>query len=111
MDKLIGEIFSELIIELNSEIGTGSDEMILRSKINGAYKAVKRERNYQEHHSQEFIDADMNDMSDIIKELALYDWNHIGGEGEISHSENGISRTWHDRKDILLKVTPFATVL
>ena len=71
---------------------------------------MKRKRNYQRHHTQDFIDTDMADMYDIIKDLAMYDWNHIGAEGETSHSENGTSRTWTSRKDILTEVIPFVTV-
>lgn len=41
---------------------------------------MKRKRNYQEHHTEEFIYKDMMAMYDIIKDLALYDWNHIGAE-------------------------------
>ncbi len=50
-------------------------------------------------------------MYDIIKDLVLYDWNHIGAEGETSHSENGISRAWNPRENILREIVPFATIL
>ena len=35
-----------------------------------------------------------------------------GGEGEISHEENGVNRTWGsvDDEDILVRLTPFAKV-
>lgn len=110
MDELLAELQADLETELASELHDEADKGILSSKINGAYRAVKRKRNYQRHHTQDFIDTDMADMYDIIKDLAMYDWNHIGAEGETSHSENGTSRTWTSRKDILTEVIPFVTV-
>ena len=80
-------------------------------KIVGAYRAVRRKRNYQEHQTQEFIDNDMVSMYDIIKAIALYDWNLVGAEGHESISENGISRSFVDRNSILNQVVPFVQVL
>lgn len=111
MEELLTELQTDLEAELVSELHNDSDKALLTSKIKGAYLAVKRKRNYQEHHTEDFIEKDMKSMYDIIKELAMYDWNHIGAEGEVSHSENGINRTWNSRNDILVDVIPFATVL
>ena len=110
MEALIEELMDDLSSELESELNGSSDETLLFSKIKSAYRTVKRKRNYQEHHTQEFIDKDMNSMYDIIKNLALYDWNHIGGEGETSYSENGTSRTWEPRNDMLADIVPFVQI-
>lgn len=110
MEELLKELQIDLEAELVSELHNDSDKALLSSKIKGAYRAVKRKRNYQEHHTQEFIDNDMVSMYDIIKDLSMYDWNHIGAEGELNHSENGTSRAWGKRNDILVDVIPFATV-
>lgn len=111
MEELLTELQTDLEAELVSELHNDSDKALLTSKIKGAYRTVKRKRNYQGHHTQEFIDSDMLSLYDIVKELAMYDWNHIGAESEVSHSENGINRTWNSRNDILVDVIPFATVL
>lgn len=111
MEELLKELNTDLEVELASELHEDSDKALLSSKVKAAYYAVKRKRNYQEHHTEEFINKDMKSMYDIIKDLALYDWNHIGAEGETSHSENGISRAWNPRENILREVTPFATVI
>lgn len=110
MEELLKELQTDLEAELVSELHNDSDKALLSSKIKGAYRTVKRRRNYQEHHSQQFIDNDMVTMYDIVKDLAMYDWNHVGAEGEISHSANGISRSWGERNDILKEVIPFITV-
>ena len=111
MEELLKELQTDMEAELVSELQNDSDKALLSSKIKGAYLTVKRKRNYQEHHTEEFIYKDMMAMYDIIKDLALYDWNHIGAEGETSHSENGISRAWNPRENILREVIPFATVI
>lgn len=45
-------------------------------------------------------------------ELAARYFARTGGRGEVSHSENGISRTWSssDDRDILSRITPYARV-
>lgn len=111
MEELLKELQTDLEAEIASELHNDSDKVLLSSKIKVAYRAVKRKRNYQEHHMQEFIDSDMLSMYDIIKDLALYDWNTIGAEGQTSMSENGTSRSWRNRDDILAKVIPFVQVL
>lgn len=111
MEELLKELQTDMEAELVSELQNDSDKALLSSKIKGAYLAVKRNRNYQKHHTEEFIDSDMSSMYDIIKELAMYDWNHVGAEGETSHNENGINRTWNPRMNILGGIIPFVTVI
>ena len=111
MEELLKELQTDLEVELVSELHDDSDKALLFSKIKGAYLAVKRKRNYQKHHTEDFIDYDMKSMYDIIRELAMYDFSHVGAEGETSHSENGINRTWNPRTNILREVIPFATVI
>lgn len=110
MEELLKELQKDLETELVSEIHTDSDRALLSSKIKGAYMAVRRKRNYQVHHAQAFIDSDMYTMYDIIRELAMYDYNQIGAEGQSSDSDNGHSRTWIPRSGILIQVIPFVTV-
>lgn len=106
MESLFNEILFDLSDELN--IGTGTnDEKILSSKIKNAIREVKRERNYQPEHTQEFINKDMENFYSNIRELALYDFNQVGVEGQLSHSENDTSRTWKDRKECLNDIVAF----
>lgn len=111
MEELLKELQTDLEEELVSELHNDSDKALLSSKIKGAYRTVKRKRNYQEHHTQEFIDSDMLSMYDLVKELAMYDYNQIGAEGQSSDSDNGHSRAWIPRADILVQVIPFVSVI
>lgn len=105
MEPLIIEILEDLKTELG--LKKDSDIAVLTSKVKNAYREVKRTRNYQSYHSQEFIDNDMENFYSNIRELALYDFNQVGGEGQTSHSENGTSRVWKDRKECFNGITAF----
>ena len=58
--------------------------------------------------------AELSSNYDMLQcELAVRMIARRGGEGEINHSENGISRTWAnvDDEDLLSRVVPFVGVL
>ena len=105
MEPLVNEILEDLTTELC--LAEDSDLAVLSSKVRNAYREVKLTRNYQNSHTQEFIDRDMENFYSNIRELALYDFNQIGVEGQVNHSENGTSRIWKDRKECLNGVVAF----
>lgn len=105
MEPLIEEILKDLTTELG--LKEKSDVAVLTSKVKNAYREVKRTRNYQTCHTQEFIDNDMMNFYSNIRELALYDYNQEGAEGQTNHSENGTSRVWKDRKECFNGITAF----
>lgn len=63
------------------------------------------------------VPADVTDVptryENLECELASRYFLRRGGQGELSHNENGISRTYEsvDDIDILKKITPFAKVM
>ena len=105
MESLVNEILEDLTTELG--LTEEADIAVLTSKIRNAYREVKRTRNYQSSHTQEFIDRDMEGFYSNIRELALYDFNQVGAEGQTSHSENGTSRVWKERRECLNGVFAF----
>lgn len=105
MEPLIKEILEDLTTELG--LVKETDKAVLTSKVKNAYREVKRTRNYQSFHTQEFVDNDMENFYSNIRELALYDFNQVGVEGQVSHNSNGTSRTWKDRKECLSGITAF----
>lgn len=105
MEPLVNEILEDLTTELG--LTEESDLAVLTSKVRNAYREVKRARNYQSSHTQEFIDRDMENFYSNIRELALYDFNQVGAEGQTSHSENGTSRVWKERRECLNGVVAF----
>lgn len=105
MEPLVNEILKDLTTELG--LTEESDLAVLTSKVRNAYREVKRARNYQSSHTQEFINWDMKNFYSNIWELALYDFNQVGAEGQVNHSENGTSRVWKDRRECLNGVFAF----
>lgn len=44
-------------------------------------------------------------------ELAVVLFNESGAEGQSSHNENGVSRSWRSEVQILSEITPMASVI
>lgn len=109
MGELIEEVYEDLKIELG--ISEESDLSILKSKVKNAYREVKRKRNYPDDYSEQAINRDIEKYFPNIRKLALYDYNQIGVEGEISHSDNTGTRTWDFREKCLEGVVAICTVI
>lgn len=109
MDFIINELVADLIIELG--ISDTNDIRMLTLKVKNACYEVRSTRNYPDKYTEDMIGKDMLRMRSTIHDLALYDYNMIGAEGQTSHSENGISRTYADRKSILSNVLPFVRIV
>lgn len=111
MDGLEQEIVDELTAEL--EIADKNfNPALLAPKVRNAIREVKMKRNYAAtSYSEQKIADDLYNYYSVIKDLALYDYSHIGGYFESSHSENSTSRTWISRDEILKGVHAFVKVL
>lgn len=108
MDKLINEIFKDLLTELDIQDEDGS---MLLSKVKSAYREVKGIRSYPADYTDDFICSDMERYYYNVKNLALYDYNQIGVEGQVSHNDSGTSRTWVDRNKYLEGVVAICTLV
>lgn len=104
------EIFAELSAELSAS-DKNFNETLLLSKVGNAMREVKRARNYPKTYSDSQIETDMYDYFSNIRNIALYDYNQIGAEGQTSSSENGTSRSYVDRGKLFCGVCPFVRVL
>lgn len=96
---IVNEVFEELYNDL--VIDNADDEKKLLVKVKNAVREVKNRRSYPSHFTDEDIQKDLEKLQSNIYSLALYDYNQIGVEGQVSHSENGESRTWKDREECL----------
>jgi hypothetical protein len=97
MEVLIEEILKDLKTELL--LTKESDINILSSKVKNAIREIRRDRNYPAAYTDEMIASDLEIYYSNIRELALYDFNQFGAEGQTSHSENNISRSWKSRSE------------
>ena len=103
---ILNEVFEELCDDL--DIDNAYDEKRLLNKVNNAVREVRNRRSYPSHFTEDEIQKDLEMLYSNIYNLALYDYNQIGAEGQTSHSENGESRTWRDREDCLRGVFAWA---
>ena len=105
---------TELNTDLAAEI-TGSGQIVLTDVLAVKVKAVVREllniRNYEHSGMTDAeIETDINRYYTQCMNVARYDYNQLGAEGEDSHSENGISRKYIERGKLWSGAVPFAKV-
>lgn len=103
---MIESIIDELTIELQTEADFNAD--ILALKVRNAYREVKQARNYPKSYTEETISADMENYYSNVKELALYDYNKVGAEGQTQYSADGESIHYVDRNKMFAGVLPIA---
>lgn len=104
------EIFADLSAEL-SVSDENFNETLLLAKVRNAMREVKRARNYPKTYSDNQIEQDMYDYFSNIRNIALYDYNQIGGEFQESSGENGTSRSYVDRDKLFSGICQFVKIL
>lgn len=104
------EIINDLTAELCEE--ETFNQAVLAVKVKLAVKDLISKRNYSATTwDEEKILADIEQFYSVIANVARYDYNTIGAEGELSHTENGISRTYVDRDSLFKGVHAFVSVI
>lgn len=99
-------IVDDLTIEVGGD--AGFNEALLEVKVKNAIKDVMMRRNYEAtSYNEAKILADLNNFYSTISALAIYDYNQVGMNGQSSHNENSINRSWVDRDDLLKGVHAF----
>ena len=66
---------------------------------------------YPSSYTQAQIDSDMKNYEGVIVNLAVYDKSQAGEAYMSSYTENGVSRAWKDRENLLVGVYPFVKAL
>ena len=104
------EIIDDLTTELCEE--ETFNQAVLATKVKLAVKEVIAKRNYKATNwEEEDILDDLEQFYSVVANVARYDYNQIGAEGELSHSENGISRTYVSRDSLFKGVHAFVGVI
>ena len=108
--RLQNEILDDLTVELCNE--ESFDQRVLEVKIKLAIRDVISRRNYSASSwSDKEILEDLNTYYSTITNIARYDYNQLGAEGESSHSENGVARTYVSRDELFKGVHAFVKVI
>lgn len=104
---------NELVADLKTELKNDPnfDEDILKVKVKNAIRDVRQRRNYgATAYKEDAIAEDLESYYSVIKNVALYDYNQIGAEGQVSHDENSVNRVWVDRNKLFNGVVAFVKV-
>lgn len=94
-------------LEITLGVTKESDIAILTEVLNDAIAEIRAARKYPKDMTESEISADMQKFISNIKKLAKYDYSQIGAEGETTHNENGISRSYVDRRKCFDGVVPY----
>lgn len=87
------------------------EDPLLNQLIEQAKKEIAIKRMYPETYTERDILSDLKRFENNIVDLAVYDRSQAGEAYMENYSENGISRTWKNREDLLFGVYPFVKVL
>lgn len=102
---------NDLLEDLTAELSitdTEFNQALIIPKIKNAIREVKRARNYPKHYTESAIVEDLENYYSNIRNIALYDFNMIGAEGQTSMGENGISRSFVDRDKLFSGIIPLS---
>lgn len=105
---MVEEIIEELKTELTETEGDKFNESLLRSKVNSAYRAVKTVRRYPPSYTDAMIEHDMEKYYTQVRDIALYDYNQIGAEGQSQFTQDGITVHYVERDKLFYGVIPIA---
>ncbi len=106
LEELADALLADLSEELNNE--PTFNAVALKKKIGSAIREVRRLRSYPSTYTLSQVESDLQSYYSSIRNIALYDYNLIGAEGESNHNENGINRSFVDRKTLFHGIMPIA---
>ena len=105
---MIREIVDELTTELQISEGDRFNPVLLESKVKAAYRDVRTARKYPKSYTEAAIESDMEDYFSQVRDIAMYDYNQIGAEGQTSYSQDGVSVHYVERNKLFAGVLPIA---
>ena len=107
MLTLESDILKDLTAEL-SETDKKFKQSLIIPKIKNAIREVRRARNYPKHYTESAIVEDLENYYSNIRNIALFDYNQIGGEFQESNSEPGSSRSYIKRDSLFAGIIPLS---
>lgn len=111
LDALKQEIIDDIAAEVSVTDADKYNETLLASKVGAAIHEVKRARHYPAGYSEEMVEKDMADFYSNIRNIAMYDYNQIGAEGQTQYSADGASIHYVDRNKLFAGIIPIGRVV
>lgn len=104
--ELISEIIADLTVELENENDFNED--LLANKVRSAVREVITARRYPAYYTEETINQDLVFYYSNIRNIAMFDYNQIGVEGQTEHLENETRRTYVSRNSLFYGILPLS---
>ena len=103
-------ICDALALEMSGEPTYNAD--VVASKVSAVVKELIQRRRYKKSSMPDYaVEEDLDDYFTQALNVARYDFNTIGAEGEDRHTENGIDRTFTERGKLWAGVVPISRVI
>lgn len=106
--ETLNSILNSLKITLG--VTETSDITILEEIVANIIDEIKLYRRYPPYLTEYEIALDLANYKAIVIEVGKHDYSKLGGEGESSHSENGVSRSYIDRAKLFNGVLPYSYI-
>ena len=97
-------------LKITLDVTETKDIAILTEILNDAISEIKDARKYPSDMDASKIEEDLLNYIPNIKKLTKYDYNQVGAEMQKSHSENGVSRNYEDRRKCFDGVVPYCVM-
>lgn len=114
MDEAMNVSLADMVIaeltDMYSDEPTFNEKKIAVIVGKTIEECISRRKYREREYSDERIERDLVNYKTQIYNVSEYDYNHIGGAWESSHSENSINRTWIDREKLWAGVKPLAKI-
>lgn len=103
-------ITDALALEMSSDPTYNAD--VVASKVSAVVRELIQRRRYIKSGMPEWaVKEDLENYYTQALNVARYDFNTIGAEGEDRHTENGIDRTFTERARFWAGVVPIGRVI
>lgn len=110
VDEMKAEIITDLTTEIMVTDGDLFNLPLLTSKVNNAVNEVRSARKYPNYYTEERIERDLVTFYSSIRNIALYDYNQSGAEGQSSFSGDGNNIHYVDRKSMFAQIDALAVI-
>lgn len=108
--ELIEQVIEDLTNELRETEGEKFNPALLESKVKAAYYDLKSARRYPKSWSEETIESDMENYYSTLRNIAEYDYNQVGAEGQKQYSADGVSIHYVSRDDLFKGVNAYGAI-
>lgn len=105
---LVDQIYEDLREEIEGVEGSKFDPALLMSKVKSAYRDVQAARRYPLNYTEAVKEQDMMNYYSQIRNIAMYDFNQTGAEGQKSYHEDGVTVHFLDRNSLFSGILPIS---